>query len=259
MKFSLRTAAGCAALAALCATAAADIKTPDIPAASYKKAAEADLKFVQARVAELGKAAAAGEKVKDPQSKPAIGAALMLAAYADVLGDSALKGDALKLAEAVKKKDMKAAGELASKLAVKPGTGKPGPLAKPFKDAEQLEIVMQPYRIAVGGGLNIEKDIREAIKKDNPAKLDPAAVELLAVRTAVLNAYSFHVPNEKATIKAANKQLWEKYSNESVGLAKDLAAEAAKGAKADEKKMRTLLSGLDGRCKDCHNKFRDDE
>jgi hypothetical protein len=259
VKFSLRTAVGCAALAAVCATAAADINTPDVPVASYKKAAEADLKFVQTRAAEVAKVSAAGEKVKDGQYKPAIGAALLLAAYADALGDAALKGDALKVADSLQKKDFKAAGELAAKLALKPGTGKLGPLAKPFKDGVQLELIMQPYRVTVGGGMGIEKDIRDAIKKDNPAKLDPAAVELLAVRTAVLNAYSFHVPNEKATIKADSKKLWEKYSSESVGLAKDLAAEAAKGAKADEKKMRTLLSGIDGRCKECHNKFRDDE
>lgn len=259
MKFSLRTAVGCAALAALCATAAADINTPDVPVASYKKAAEADLKFVQTRAAEVAKVAASGEKVKDGQYKPAIGAALMLTAYADALGDATLKAEALKVAEALQKKDFKAAGELAAKLALKPGTGKLGPLAKPFKDGVQLEIVMQPYRVTVGGGMGIEKDIRDAIKKDSPPKLDPAAVELLAVRAAVLNAYSFHVPNEKATIKAENKKLWEKYSTESVGIAKDLAVEAAKGAKADEKKMRALLSGLDGRCKECHNKFRDDE
>lgn len=259
MKLPLRTAVGCAALVAFAAVCAAAGTTPDIPAASYKKAAEADLKFVQTRAADVAKVAAGGDKPKDGQVKPAIGSALLLAAYADALGDSALKGDALKLAEALHKKDFKAGAELASKLALKPGTGKPGPLAKPFKDPEQLEIVMQPYRISVGGGMNIEKDIREAIKKDGPAKLDPAAVELLAVRTAVLNAYSFHVPNEKATIKADSKKLWEKYTTESVGLAKDLAAEAAKGAKADEKKMRALLSGIDARCKDCHNKFRDDE
>jgi hypothetical protein len=260
VKLSLRTLVGCAALAALCAAVGTSAATtPDLPAPSYKKAAEADLKFVQTRAADLAKKAAGGEKVPDGQSKPAVGAALLLAAYAEVLGDAALKGDALKVAEALQKKDFKAGAELAAKLALKPGSGKVGPLAKPFKDATQLEIVMQPYRVAIGGGLNIEKDIRDAIKKDNPAKLDPAAVEILAVRTAVLNAYSFHVPNDKASIKADSKKLWEKYSTESVGLAKDLAAEAAKGAKADEKKMRALLSGIDGRCKECHNKFRDDE
>lgn len=261
MKLPLRTLLGCAALAAgLCAvTGLAAANTPDLPAASYLKAAAADLKFVQVRAADLAKKAAAGDKVPDGQSKPAVGAALLLAAYADALGDAALKGDALKVAEALQKKEFKAAGELAAKLTVRAGSGKAGPLPKPFKEEAMLAVIMQPYRVATGGGMNIEKDIRELTKKDRPAKLDPEAVEVLAVRTAVLNAYSVHVPNEKATIKAENKKLWEKYATESVQIGKDLAAEAAKGAKADEKKLRVLLSGLDARCKDCHNKFRDDE
>ena len=57
MIYLLRTLVGCAALAggawALTSTASAD--TPDLPADSYKKAADADLKFLQTRLGELAK------------------------------------------------------------------------------------------------------------------------------------------------------------------------------------------------------------
>jgi cytochrome c556 len=241
-------------------TPSAVAETPELPTNAYKKTADADLKFLQDRLSTLAKKQAAGDKILDGQMKPALGVALMLSAYGDALGDPALKADAIKVAEAINKKEFKEAEGLAKKLTVKPGkAGKPGPLPKPFKDELMLAAVMNPFRGSTVGGLNIDREIKDMTKTMNPAKIDVPAVEILAVRSAVINAYGFHYPNQKATVNDANKKLWEKLSAESVDLSKQIVTEAGKGNKADEKKIRTLLTNLNARCTDCHNKFRDDE
>src|SRR4051812_31533188 len=92
-----RSLIGCVAVAAgvcfLSFPASAD--TPDLPKESYKKAADADLAFLQGRLAELAEKEAAGKKILDRDVKPALGVALLLDAYADPLGDPALKADSL--------------------------------------------------------------------------------------------------------------------------------------------------------------------
>lgn len=264
MTHLLRTLVGCAALATgawLLAGAATAANTPDIPAESYKKAADADIKFLQTRLGELVKKEAAGDKILDGQVKPALGVALLLGAYADVLGDAALKTDALKVAEAINGKKFKDADALAKKLTAKVGTGKPGAMPAPtgIKTETMLMAVMSPTRAASVGGLNLDRDIKDLSKVKDPAKLDPAAVEILGVRSAVINAYGFHHPNDKAKTNDTNKKKWEKWSAESTDLSKKVAVEAAKGAKANEKELRTNLGLLNRTCTECHNIFRDDE
>jgi hypothetical protein len=258
----LRTLVGCAALAAglWAITPAPAADAPELTKDAYKRTADADLKFLQDRLADLVKKEATGAKLLDGQVKPALGVSLALSAYGDALGDAALKSDAVKVAEAIVKKDFKGADALAKKLAVKPGTpGKAGPLAKPFKDELMLAAVMSPFRGGSVGGLNIDKDIKDLTKSKDPTKIDPAAVEILGVRSAVLNAYGLHVPNDTAKVNDNNKKLWEKWSGESVDLSKQIAAEAGKGKSADEKKLKDMLGKLNARCTDCHNKFRDNE
>lgn len=262
MNHLLRTLVGCAALAAgAWAVATAADTTPDLPAESYKKAADADIKFLQTRLGELVKKEAAGDKILDGQVKPALGVSLLLAAYADVLGDATLKADALKVAEAINGKKFKDADAAAKKLTAKAGKGKPGALPAPagIKTETMLVAIMSPTRGSSVGGLNIDRDIKDLSKTTAPAKIDPTAVEILAVRSAVINAYGLHHPNEKAKTNAANKAKWEKWSGESVDLSKKVAVEAAKGAKANEKELRTTLGLLNRTCTECHNTFRDDE
>jgi hypothetical protein len=263
VNYLLRTLTGCAAMAVglwAITTASAAPDVPDLPAASYKKAAEADLKFLQDRLADLAKKNAAGAKLLDGQVKPALGVALTLTVYGDALGDAALKADAIKVAEAIMKKDFAAADALAKKLAVKPGTpGKPGALPAPFKSEVMLAGVMSPFRGGSVGGLNIDRDIKDMTKANMPTKIDPAAVEILAVRSAVINAYGFHHPNDKASVKPDNKKKWEKWSSDSLDLSKQIAVEAAKGKGANEANLKKMLSTLNARCTDCHNAFRDDD
>jgi hypothetical protein len=183
----------------------------------------------------------------------------LLTAYGDVLGDSALKADATKVAEAIANKKYKDANDLSKKLAVKAGKGKVGPLAKPLKsDEAMLAAVMSPFRGGSVGGLNIDRDIKDMTKSMNATKIDPAAVEILGVRSAVINAYGFHYPNDKARVNDANKKLWEKWSSESTDLSMQITAEAGKGVTADNGVLKNLLTNLNARCTDCHNKFRDE-
>lgn len=262
MTHSLRILVGTAALAVAFwgltpAPAPAANETPDLPKDSVKKAADADLKFLLTRTTDLAKKQKDGVKVLDGYIKPATGVSLLLAAYADILGDAALKADVIKVAEALDKKDFATASDLAKKLAVKPGTGKPGALPTPFKGDKMLEYVMQPFRPATGGGLNIDKDMKDWGKAGGAGKLDLPAVEVLAIRTAVINAYGLNHPNQTATVNAGNKKLWDKWSTEAIDQSKKIATEAAKGAKADEKSIRTMLGVLVRSCNDCHEKFRD--
>jgi hypothetical protein len=258
MSRALRSFGCCAALAlGLCAVTAPAADTPDLPKDSVKKAADADLKFVQTRLAELAKKQAAGQKVLDGRVKPALGSSLALAAYGEALGDAALKAGALKLAEAVSKKDFAAAEALAKGLSVKPGAaGKSGVPASPLKPEQTLEAAMSPFRGQTVGGLNIDKDLKDMSKTG--AKIDPAAAELLGARSAALNAFALHAPNDKAKTNPNNMKDWEKWAAGAVSASKELAAEAGKGAKADAKKLATLARNLNARCNDCHEKFRDE-
>lgn len=253
MKFRTRVGSvvllACACALGLRATAA----PPELPRDSYKKAADADLKFLQTRLADLAKKEAAGQKPLDGRVKPALGVALVLAVYADALGDEALHTGALEAAEAIEKRDFKAADAVAQKLAVKPGNaGKPRDVPKPFKDEQILEVTQSTFRNTSVGGLGIDKDIRDMLKRENPKPIDPAAVEILAVRTAVISEFAVHTPNERALRSVNERRDWDKIARDSVEVSKQLAEEAAKGEKADTKKLDAMLRPLIGRCDKCH-------
>jgi cytochrome c556 len=244
------TVGSTALLAGLCFLSGATA-APVLPADTYKKVAEADLAQLQKHI-ETCDAEPAQAKRFAPTARSL---AMMLAMYGEATGDAALRDGSVKVAEALGKKDFKAAAAAAKALAVK-GDGKalaPGGLAGKAKYG--LEEVMSPFRGSKVGGLNIEKDIRDIMKGTTPA--DPAAVQVLAARTAVLSEYTAAYPNEKASINAANKAKWEKWSKEMVELSKKLDAEAAKGKGADAKEIVKTLKLLDAKCSDCHNEFRD--
>lgn len=254
-----RSLAGGAALAAgLLLVGTAGAGTPDLPVESYKKAADADLKVLQSRLDEL----AAGQPDKTAKKTATI--ALLLAAYADVLGDPAFKADVLKVGEAVQAKNYKEAAGAAKKLTLKPGSGKAGgdlPKFEPFEASKDksglyLAATMHLYANKAPGGLNIQKDLRDWTSKTNPVKLDPAAIELLAVRSAVLNEYALQYPNEKAAVKPENLKEWQKWSKDSLAVSKELIAESTKKT-PDPKVLRAKLSALDAACSNCHNKYRD--
>ncbi|MBA4065329.1 MAG: hypothetical protein C0501_16785 [Isosphaera sp.] len=254
MTTRLRLTAGAAALAAGLWFLSGAAAAPVLPPETYKKAAEADVAQLQKHLDHIAKEPMDAKRY-GPTAKSV---AMLLAAYGEATGDKGLTDQALKVAEALAKKDYKTADAEAKKLAVKAG-GKPlaaGDLHKMHK--YDLAEVMSPFRGGKVGGLNIEKDIRDAFKKDAPVPVDPAAVEVLAARTAVIGEYTLHFPNEKATVNTASKAQWEKWTKDMIGTSQKLIAESAKGKKADEKALVKMLNTLDTTCRDCHNKFRDD-
>lgn len=264
----LRTLVGCAALAAglWLLSSPAPAGTPDLPADSYKKAADADLKFLQKRLDELAKS----DEPSLRSAKPAVAVTLLLAAYADALGDKAFKDEVLKVGEAINAKKYKDADALAKKLTIKAGSGKAGgdlPKLDAFEKAKDKDVTYLPTTmklfsnavvLKLPSGMNIEKDLKDWTAKGSTVKLDPAAVELLAVRSAVLNEYAHAFPNEKARNSPANLKEWQKLSKESVDLSKELITESTKKT-PDLKLLRTKLTALEAACTNCHGKYRFDD
>jgi cytochrome c556 len=78
------------------------------------------------------------------------------------------------------------------------------------------------------------------------------------VRSAVINEYALHYPNEKARSKPDNEKEWKKLSQESIDLSREIAAEAGK-PKPDLKMLRTKLTALEAACTNCHGKYRFDD
>lgn len=278
MTNKLRLSAGGTALAAGLLFLSGATTAAPLPNDTLKKAAEADVATLKEQLKMLS------GSPEDPNIKgyyrTARALSMMLAYYGEALGDAGLREQSLKVAAELEKIGKaaktptakratdgsnkviadggKAATALADKLAVKPGTAplKATPLHTMHKF--DLEELMGPFRRGEKyGGLNIEKDIRDAIKKDGPAKIEPAAAELLAVRTAVIGEFTVHLPTDKASAGPAKAE-WDKWTKDMIDLSQKLQAEAAKGKGADEKVMRKLLDGIDGKCKECHNKFRDE-
>jgi len=224
---------------------------PPLAKDTYKKAAEADIAQLQKHLTTCDNDAKEARRY-GPTAKSM---AMVLAMYGEATGDSALKAQALKVAEAIAAKNFKDALAAAKGLATKPGAAPlpPGGLAQ--LNSYALEEVMSPFRLAKVGGLDIEKDIRAL--RDKKLAVNPADVEVLAARTAVLLDYAATMPNDKAKANKANMDEWAKLSKDSIDIAKKLGDEAAKG-KAAEKEIITLIKSLDAKCVICHNKFRDD-
>lgn len=233
----LRFATGAAALAAgawfLTATAA----PVALPPAAAKAVTAADVADLQKRAETI---AAAPEK-----NKGAIRTAKAIALMLGVYGDAATKSQATAVAAALDKKDYKGAAELAKGLSAPKG----GPAAK-FEYG--LEDVMSPFRIAKSGGLNIEKDIRDAIRD---GKIDGKAAELIGARSAALASYTEEMPNDKAKSNPAMTARWKKYAKDMAAAGKDLATQGAKG---DAKALVGTLKKLNAACTNCHSDFRDE-
>ena len=249
---------------------------PTLPAPTQKKVIEADiatikqqLKWIAEMPMELN-AKAAAWTVKT--------LALSLALNAEAAGDAGLRDQALKVAEASKKlgaavkprpnmrveKDVvesaKAVADLADKLAFKPGKA-PLPAGNAHKQADKYDFdlwqIMTPFRPGDRGGTNIEKDIRDMLKKPGGLKVDPAAVEILAARTIAIGEMALHYPNDKAKMNANNAKEWEKLTRDMMDISQKIATEAAK-PKADEKELLKLLDALNNNCYKCHSEYRDE-
>ena len=249
---------------------------PTLPKDTYKKQIDADVAAVKAQLKWIA------ENPKDANAKSAARtvktAAMLLVLNAEATGDAALRDQALKLAEVSNKladtvkarpamrveKDVldavMAASVEADKLTHKPGAS-PLKAGDGYKDAKynfDLEHAMTPFRPGDRGGMNIEKDIRDMVKKDNALKVDPAAVELLAARTALIGEFAIAYPNDKAKMNPANQKEWNKITTEMIEISQKIAAEAGKGKGANEKELVKMLDVLNNKCYKCHSDFRDE-
>jgi hypothetical protein len=236
----IRLAAGGTALAlGLCALSASTA-APNLPKDTYKRAAEADIAALQKLFVD---------------GKPAKGAAgtiktlsVMIATYGGATGDAALTAQALKVADAAGKKKWDVAEKEAKLLKVGAGGGGAGKGG--LHKSLDLDEIMSPFRIGKSGGLNIEKDLKDAAKA---GMIDPKAAEVLGARSAVIAEFTKDFPNDKAKTNAANKKKWEDYCKSMQDLSQQVAAEGAKG----NGKIGPLLKKLDATCVNCHNDFRD--
>ena len=211
----------------------------------YKKAVTADIAYLQDALKSGAPAKNAVRTIK--------GVAMQLAAYGEATGDAALTAQAVKVAEAMGKKDYAGAEEAAKGLSSPKAGAKPkGPLHTVAKLS--LDDVMSSYRPSKNGGMNMEADIRAAVKSGT---IDAKTAELIGVRTAVIADYTTHFPNEKATTNKDLQAQWDKWSKEMGELGKQLADEAGK-PKPDLKAVVGVVKKLDANCVNCHNKFRDD-
>jgi hypothetical protein len=184
--------------------------------------------------------------------------AMLIAGYSqDQLGSpegdkyASVRASALKIAEAASKKDLAGAQAAFEKIGSEKGDTKKLELAK--MNGIDLHDIMDLFGGSVGGGMNIEKDIRTG-KKDGVT--DTKAAEILGIRVAKISDYTLDLPPEFGGKK--NKADWEKWTKLMKTQSLELAAEASKGPMADKAKLKKQMSALDATCTNCHNVFRDD-
>lgn len=239
----LTASAGLLAAAWLCVAptgTAADTKLPPDVATGL---VERDIAYLQKELAKTP------EKRAVPTLKTT---AMLLALHAQESGQGGLRDQALKVAEALAKKDYAAAKTAAAGL--KPGAaGKADAVNLHEKHNFDLAELMSVYRNSTVGGRNMEKDIRTQAKKVT----DPKLLADLGARIVLVSHYTAKMPAEKAAANPSNKKKWDGYSNDTEKLAAEVATEAAKGAGANNTDLAKKLKALDASCTACHNEFRD--
>lgn len=216
----------------------------DLPPASAKAAIAADATELQKKLEEIAPA--------PDKKKGAIRTAKGIAAALTAYGDPATQGQAAKVILALDKKDYAAAADAAKGLASPKAD--PGAV-KAAAGKFDLEDVMNPFKVTKVGGLGMEKDIRDAVKG---TAVDPKTVELIGARSAALAEITEKMPNDKAKTNPAMTAKWEKFAKDMATQGKALAAEGAKGAKADAKTVQATFKKLDAACTNCHNDFRNE-
>lgn len=164
---------------------------------------------------------------------------------------AAVRAQALRVAEALAAKDTAAAAAAAAGLADAKGGDK-----KPLKLHEMAKFdlaeLMSAYRTAKAGSLNIEADLK-AVEKGIK---DVGLIEVQTARVALIAQYSLDMRPSEADSGAKRKQ-WDDLVKESLKLGLEASAEAAKGAKADQAKLKKTVAAINLNCTACHKVFRD--
>jgi hypothetical protein len=203
-------------------------------------------KLIDADVAYLKKGLA--KKPDKPVVNTLHGVAMLLALEAQNTGESGLRDQALKVAEALSKSDFAAAKAAADGLSNPPG-GADILVKLHEKAGVDVNVIMGPMRNAPRG-LNIEKDLKAQSKKVTDVKL----VADVAARSALIAEYTALLPSTEAT--GAKKKIWDDSTDDMKKLSKEIVVEAAKGDKADKAALQKKLAALDASCTACHNTFK---
>lgn len=241
-------------LGGLCAAVSLAVAA-DGPAAADPLPPDLAAKVIADDIAMLQKDIGKADKVKLYALK---GTAMMIALHAqnnmegaDADKNAALRDQALKLAGAIAKKDKAAMKSAADGLSTPTGGAKtPVDIVKQH-DFDIAEA-MSPFKKAPRGQ-NIEADIRTQAK--NVTDVEKAGA--LGVRSALYGEFAAALkPADKAKPGSAQERLWDSSSKDMIALGREIAAEAAKGAKADKAVLKTKLAKLDAACTACHNEFK---
>jgi len=222
-----------------------------IPAEVSGKMIDSDIAFLQKGL----------EKTPEKAAVPTLkSTAMLIALYAqnnlggkDADAMAALRAQALKVAEALNKKDYKAASTEAGKLKSPPASTDKKALKLHEMHKFDLSEVMSTFRNSPRG-LNIEKDIRDQAKAKAP---DLKVSGEAAAHSILLGEFMTLMPSEKAAANPANQKKWDGYTADMTKLAKEIVEESTKGDKADKMRLKANLSKLDGSCTACHNEFRE--
>ena len=225
--------------------AAQDALPPDLA----RKAIDADIAMLQK---DLPKA----DKVKMYALK---GTAVMIALYgqknaggADGEKMAALRDQALKVAAAIGKKDAKGAKAAADALSNPTGGGDKKDVDVIAASGVDIAEAMSPFK-KTPRGQNLEADIKAQAK----GVTDVAKVGEIAVRSALYGELAAPLkPTDKAKPGSAEERLWDTSVKDMIALSQEIAAEAAKGPKADKAALQARLKKLDAACTACHNEFK---
>jgi hypothetical protein len=211
---------------------------------AHRRAAEADVAALR-KLLDGGKPdRRAGGTIK--------GLAVMVAAHGQEIRDAELVVRAVAVAEAAAKKDWATADTLARALTLAPG-GDVFPKRELHTEAQlSLEDMMSPFRTAKVGGLNVEQDLKAAMRAGQMA---PRDAELLGTRVVVIADLTAQFPPKDPKERGQRLQLqgWEKNVQTMRDVARQLAVEGTKG----NGQVGLLLKRLDASCVNCHNDFRD--
>lgn len=223
-----------------------------LPAETYSKVVEADISHLE-QLVELAKT-----KKGIPGRVKAT--AMLIATYAqdNISGKdadlmAALRAAALKVAESASKKNIDAAAIAALKSVKPDANANKQPMKLHSLHKLDLHEVMDLFAASTGGGMNIEKDIRE-MKKSGVRDVKDA--EIIAARTMAIADLALELTPEFSAKR--KKEDWDRLMKEMKSIATDLGVEAAKGNKADPVKLKKTITALDANCVNCHGIFRDD-
>jgi hypothetical protein len=198
-------------------------------------------------------------KTPEKRALPTIKAGALILAYhaqanlGGAKGDemAALRDQAVKVAEAVAKKDYAAAKTLAEGLKSAKGGEKKEVALHTLAKIDIAEI-MSTFRKSTVGGRNYEDDLKTMAKK---GVTDVKLAGRVAGAAYAISDFAAKLP--PTGLNDAKMKQWNDFVKDMAAVGKDFAAEAGKGDGADKKKLGAIAQKMDKNCVDCHAVFKD--